>query len=298
MRAEQAPSRPLYTFPVASEVLPVTMALSIVFHAFLLLITFKPPDVPASKFKPQLDVVLVNTKSASRPTQADALAQANLDGGGNTVDERVAKSNLPVLRNVEASDTVQLAARRVQRLEHETQRLLEAAGRRTVTDAHNRPAPQSAATETVEEPASEAQKLLIAKLEAQIARDWDAYQKLPRRKFIGARTESVVYAEYVDRWRRRIEKIGTENYPDDAKRRSLYGALLVTVSVKADGTVEKIEIERSSGHRVLDQAAVRIVELAGPFPPFPQAIRAQYDILSITRNWAFTRSDLEITVAQ
>ena len=284
--------------PVASDVLPVTMAFSVVLHAFLLLITFKSPEVPAGKFTPQLDVVLVNSKSATRPSQADALAQVHLDGGGNTESERQAKSNLPVIRNVEPSDTVQLAARRVERLERETQRLLEVAGRQTVTDLRNTPAPQSAATDRLENPLPEAQRLQIARLEARIAREWEAYQKLPRRKFIGARTEGVVYAEYVDSWRQRIEKIGTQNYPDDAKRRSLYGALLVTVSIMADGTVEKIEIERSSGHQVLDSAALHIVELAGPFPPFPQAIRAHYDILSITRNWAFTRSDLEITVAQ
>lgn len=275
------------------------MAVSIVFHAFLLLITFSPPQFAAGRFSPQLDVVLVNAKSAAKPVKADALAQANLDGGGNTESDRRAKSNLPVLREMEVSDPVQLAARRVERLEQQAQELLRLAGEQSTTDSASRPAPQDSAQDRLRDTEElESRRLLVARLEAEIARDWDAYQKLPRRKFIGARTEGVVYAQYVDNWREKIEKIGTANFPDEARRRQVFGSLLLTVSIKADGSVEKVEIERSSGHKLLDTAALRIVRLAGPFQPFPHAVRAEYDVLSITRNWSFTRSDLEITVAQ
>lgn len=284
--------------PVTSDVLPVTLAVSIVLHAFLLLITFSPPDFAAGRFAPQLDVVLVNAKSANKPTRADALAQAHLDGGGNVETDRRAKSNLPAVRDMELDDPVQLAARRVEQLEQEAQTLLRLAGEQTATDSVSKPAPQVAARDRLQDPAVESRRLLIARLEAEIARDWEAYQKLPRRKFIGARTEGVVYAEYVDSWRQKIEKLGTANFPDEAKQRRTYGSLLLTVSIKADGSVEKVEIERSSGHKVLDSAALRIVDLAGPFAPFPPTVRAQYDVLSITRNWSFTRSDLEITAAQ
>lgn len=293
--SEVAISAPRWAF--SADVLPVTMAVSIVLHAFLLLITFAAPEAPEGKFTAQMDVVLVNAKSAVRPAQADALAQADLDGGGNTEADRRARSNLPVVRNMEADDPVQLAARRVEQLEQETQRLLQLARQGETNDAHSRRTPQQPAPHRLEDPALEQRRLLIAKLEAEIAKDWDAYQKLPRRKFIGARTEGVVYAEYVDRWRQRVEKTGTANFPEEARRNRIYGSLLLTVSINADGTVEKVEIERSSGHGVLDAAALRIVELSGPFPSFPQSIRAQYDVLSITRNWSFTRSDLEVTVA-
>jgi protein TonB len=292
------PAPPVTRLPLVSDVLPVTMAVSIVFHAFLLLITFSPPEFAADKFTPQLDVVLVNAKSPGKPGQADMLAQASLDGGGNVELDRRAKSNLPVVHDMQLGDPVQLAARRVEQLEQEAQRLLRLAGDSAATDSVNRLAPQSEAREQLEDAALESRRLLIARLEAEIARDWEAYQKLPRRKFIGARTEGVVYAEYVDNWRQKIEKVGTANFPEEAKRKRLYGSLLLTVSINADGTVEKVEIERSSGHRVLDTAALRIVDLAGPFAPFPQAVRAQYDVLSITRSWSFTRSDLEITTAQ
>lgn len=298
LRLPRPAPRPISRLPLTSEVLPVTIAISIVFHAFLLLISFKVPEAPAGKFKPQLDVVLVNARSAQRPVKADALAQLSLDGGGNTEAERRAKTNLPAVRDLEPAERMNLAARRVEQLEQEARKLLEVAGQQMRTDLVSNPTPQSAVHERLQDPQLEAQQLMIARLEAQIAKEWEAYQKLPRRKFIGARTESVVYAEYVDKWRGRIEKVGTRNFPQEARRRSLFGTLLLTVSIKADGSVEKVEIERSSGHKILDKAALQIVELSGPFPPFPPAIRAQVDILSITRNWSFTRNDLEITVDQ
>jgi protein TonB len=131
----------------------------------------------------------------------------------------------------------------------------------------------------------------IARLEAQIRRDYVAYQERPKRKFVGERAEEYRFAQYVDNWRQKVERIGNLNYPSEARARKLYGRLLLTVAIKADGEVEAVEIERSSGHKVLDQAAVRIVRLAAPFERFPDNIRRDTDILHITRTWTFTRGD-------
>jgi protein TonB len=280
--------------PTAGDVLPITLAVSVVLHAVILLITFAPPAFEGSKFVPHLDVVLVNSKTSSKPVKPDALAQANLDGGGNTEAERRAKTNLPKLHNVEPAPAVQLASRQVQRLEEEAQRLLRLSQGTHSTADSTRPAPQLPREARFEDPAAEQQRLRIAQLEAQIAKDWDAYQKLPRRKFIGARTEGVAYAQYVDQWRQRVETIGTRYFPEEARRRKLYGSLVMTVHIRADGTVEKIELDRSSGYRLLDTAAGRAVDLAGPFPPFPEVVRKDWDILSITRTFSYTRSDLEL----
>jgi len=280
--------------PSTGDILPITLAVSIVFHAVLLLITFAPPQFNPSKFAPQLDVVLVNSKGASRPVKADALAQANLDGGGNTEADRRARTNLPKVPDLESSQQVQLAANRVRQLEEESQRLLQLAQGANPTAAANHAAPAQQQPERVEDPALQQQRLMIAQLEAQIAKEWSDYQKLPRRKFIGARTEGVVYAEYVDKWRQRIEKVGTQYFPEEAKRNKIYGSLVMTVHIKADGSVEKVEIDRSSGHRLLDTAARRAIDLAGPFPPLPAAVRRDWDILSISRTFNYTRSDLEL----
>jgi protein TonB len=269
-----------------------------VFHAFLLLITFALPEAPTGKFKTQLDVVLVNSKSPSRPVKADMQAQANLDGGGNTEADLRATSNLPVLADMQPSDALELSSRQVEQLEQQAARLLTSINQtKKVADATAEPV-QARAPSDAQDQLAEQRRLEVARLEAQIAKQWQAYQKLPRRKFIGARAEGAVYAEYVEKWRQRVETIGTQNYPEEARRRQVFGSLLLTVSIKADGSVEQVEVDRSSGYTILDSAARRIIELAGPFPPFPAAIRSEYDILSITRQWSFTRNDLGIAVAQ
>jgi protein TonB len=188
-------------------------------------------------------------------------------------------------------DAAAQAAQRVEKLEAEMRRLLTRVKAMPVADPVGdafQAVPRT--DDPVARAQAEQQALRIARLEAEISREWDQYQTLPRRKFIGARTESVVYAQYVDEWRQRIERVGTHNFPEEAKRQGLYASLLITVSIRADGSVERVDIDRSSGFVLLDRAARRIVELASPFPPFPPAIRSRYDVISITRNWTFTRA--------
>jgi protein TonB len=277
-----------------SDPIYVALAFSVLVHACLLLIHFTFPDADLFKTGPKvIDVILVNSKSSTRPSKADALAQADLNGGGNTEADRRAKSNLPALAEMPSDAQIALAARRVQQMEAEAQRLMATlrAGAQA-SDETTRPVEQhKRVTEQRLEDLPDA-NLQIARLEAQIARDWDAYQKLPKRKFVGARTQSVVYAQYVDDWRERIERVGTANFPEEARKRGLFGTVLVTVAIKADGSVERVEIDRSSGSRVLDSAVERIVFLAAPFKPFPANVKRETDILHITRNWAFTRTDL------
>jgi len=241
-------------------------------------------------------VVLVNAKSVSKPKKADALAQASLDGGGNTELDRRAKSNLPVIRNMPAEAELEIATQKVQELEEQAKLMLAQIkiANSLVTPTID-PVEKPIEQEAPNLPKAPHNKMEIAKLEAQISKEWDTYQKLPKRKFIGARTEAVVYAEYVDEWRQRIERVGTENFPDEARQQNLFGAVLVTVAIRADGTVERVDIDRSSGSRILDRAARRIVQMASPFKPFPAKIRRETDILHITRNWVFTRTDLLVT---
>ncbi|MEJ2426591.1 MAG: energy transducer TonB, partial [Candidatus Thiodiazotropha sp.] len=130
----------------------------------------------------------------------------------------------------------------------------------------------------------------IARLTAELERKTQAYAKMPKRKAISASTKEYKYAAYLDAWRRKVERIGNLNYPDQARRDKLYGNLVLHVAVKSDGSVETIRVLHSSGHQLLDDAAVRIVRLAAPFSPFPNEIREETDILDITRTWQFLRS--------
>jgi protein TonB len=136
------------------------------------------------------------------------------------------------------------------------------------------------------------QSVELAKLEAQIAKQQIEFSKRPRRVFVGARPQEYRYALYIENWRKKIEKVGNENYPKEAKEQKLYGQVQLTVSILPDGSVEKVAVNKSSGYRVLDEAAERIVQLAAPFDPFPADIHKDTDILSITRTWTFTKEDI------
>lgn len=276
----------------------VAVLVSILIHAIVMFgITFKMPDL--SKFNnlaQPLEVVLVNTRSTTRPLKADALAQHNLDGGGNTDANRRAKSPLPVIRDDKQAAKLSAAARRVEQLERESRRLMtQAKAKVKIESAPAQPEPQSDARSLPNATDLMQRSLEIARLEAQISKNWDDYQKRPRRRFVGARTQEFRFARYIEDWRLKVERVGELNYPQAARDQKLYGTLVVTVSIKADGALDKIEINRPSGHRVLDEAALRIVRLSAPFSPFPADITKDTDILSITRTWTFTRSDQLVT---
>ena len=130
----------------------------------------------------------------------------------------------------------------------------------------------------------------MARLEGEISKNTEEYNKRPRKKNIGARTAEYRFAQYIEDWRQKIERVGTLNYPE-AARGKLYGSLVLSVSINPDGSVAQIVIDRSSGYKVLDDAARRIVQLAGPYAAFPPDIRRDTDILEITRTWHFTQGD-------
>lgn len=240
-----------------------------------------------NNFASPLDVVLVNSKTREKPRHADAYAQANLDGGGDTDAKRQARSPLPAHRPSHGGRTARAQQQRVAALEHRSRELLDRVKARTPTVARP-PSPeqrQLAAAALVQ------RSLMEARLAARIDKEWSAYQRRPRTRFIGARTREYALALYTDSWRQKVERVGNLNYPEAAKRRRLYGTLQLTVYIRADGSVVKIELNRSSGYPILDKAARDIVKLAAPFPPFPPQIRRRYDILAITRTWSFTHED-------
>ena len=115
-----------------------------------------------------------------------------------------------------------------------------------------------------------------------------AYARRPKQVFVSARTQEFKYANYMIEWVKKVERVGNLNYPDAARREGISGKLLLDVELNPDGTVRNINVLRSSGQPMLDEAAVRIVNLAGPFLPFPPEIRKEADVLHITRTWEFS----------
>jgi protein TonB len=237
--------------------------------------------------------VLVNAKTKEKPLQADVLAQVNLDGGGNVDEDRQAKSPLPVAEQDQVMSAEAEFNARVQALEQQTKTLMQQIKSDYQMPAQ-KPAPAAEPRPPSETPAPTdlaARSLEMARLQARIDQQREEYQKRPRRMFVGARAQEFTFAQYVEDWRIKVERVGNLNYPEAAKRNGLYGTLMLTVNIFDNGKIESIQIERSSGSKVLDAAAIKIVEMSAPFPPFPEAIRKKVDILGITRSWTFTRSD-------
>jgi protein TonB len=272
---------------VSDRILMTAFAVSLGLHATALAIRFVDPEfLRVRSTDPPLEIILVNARSEVRPPSPEALAQANLDGGGaNDAGRRT--SPLPSAFEMRDGDTLDAARRAVQQLEEEQKKLLAQLERGELAQptplSESRPA---ADTGSVEQVARQ-----LARMQAEIAKQISDYQKRPRRHHFMPSTSEYRFARYVEDWRARVEKIGNEHYPEEA-RGKIYGALRMTVAIRKDGTVAEATIEESSGAPVLDRAARRIVKLAAPYPPFPPDIARDTDILEITRTWIFTNDQL------
>jgi protein TonB len=273
--------------------LATALGLSFLLHGIALSIHFQFPDALRWKSAATpLEVVLVNAKTRDKPSKADVLAQANLDRGGNVDENRRAKTPLPVVEPRRPGKDLADAQKRLQQLEAQQQQLLTQARESKMRVPAE--APRSA---PAEEPSKQPTgrdladlSLAALRLQAQIDKQIEEYQKRPRKKFIGARAAEDRFAFYEDAWRVKIERVGTLNFPPEARGR-IYGNLRLTVTIRADGSVESVELDRSSGLKVLDGAAFKIVRMATPFAAFPPDIRREYDQIVITRTWFFGQGD-------
>ena len=283
---------PFATMDASQKVLTFAVGVSVLIHAVILSIHFKLPDALRKLTTPQtLEVVLVNSKSTRRPLKPDVLAQSNVDGGGNTDADRRAKSTSPVTLSEKSGDDLRQASQRVRELEAEQRQLM------TQTKPVTPPVQQSTAQQTQPLPKLTPsgadlvnRSMQMLQLEAQIARNVDEYNKRPRKQFVGVRASEFRFAQYVEDWRLKVERIGNNNYPE-AARGKLYGSLQMSVSIKSDGSIDSVEIRRSSGVPVLDKAAENIVRMAAPYAPFSSDIRKDTDIIEITRTWHFAQGD-------
>jgi protein TonB len=269
--------------------LTLALGVSLFLHAVLLSIHFKLPEALDRARQQALDVILVNSKHAAKPVKAQAKAQANLDAGGNTEAPVRAKSPLPPTRQAQPGNDVIAAQQRIVQLEKQQREMMTRPGTERTVRVDGDRLPRSAEIEISGRDLVTSARAMV-RMEAEIARSIEEYNQRPKRKFLGARVEEYRFAQYVEDWRQKVERIGNLNYPQAAKGR-LYGNLLLTVAIKNDGSLERVELNRSSGHKLLDDAALRIVRMAAPYAVFPDAIRRDTDIIEITRTWSFTGTD-------
>jgi protein TonB len=246
---------------------------------------FKPLTHPMET----LDVVLVNWRSEAKPDEADFLAQASQQGGGESTEasppsqknsgaEPVLADGDDLLDQREQISSVADAAREQILIEADSADFSQ-----QITSIEQPEPPLPSAATLMQE------SMTMAKLQPGFQRDRRSQSKLPRRKWISANTREYEFAAYMQAWVAKVERVGNLNYPEEIRRRKLVGDLIMTVGINLDGSVESIDIGRSSGLPQLDQAAIRIVRLAAPYSPLPEHINATVDILHITRTWSFSR---------
>ncbi|QNA91173.1 TonB family protein [Massilia sp. Dwa41.01b] len=272
----------------------IGLAASVVAHAVLLAIRFAAPDAfrlePAD---PGLEVILVNAKHANAPSKAEALAQANLEGGG-TADAGRSKSPLPDLRRNENGDSIKALQQRIAELEEEQQNKLTqvrntAFKAAPVTDK-DKPEPTRTGHDDLETMKQ------IARQTAEITQTIEDQNKRPKRTHISPSTRQVGYALYYKAMQKQVEEVGTLNFPQKNGKK-LYGELVVSIPVFQDGTIYQKEggprIERSSGNPALDRAALDIVRRAAPFGAFPQNMRTsgKDDLWIVITRFTFTREE-------
>jgi len=242
-----------------------------------------------SKSAPSMEITLAQYHSAERPDEADFIAQENQTGSGildtseapatpfqSDLNDNVIQQVVPVPQttapNARVTDFSVLTA---QRADEQISQQLE----------HNAIDSDNLLSDTA---SPEQLSLVIASLQAQLDLQQQAYAKRPRKYTISsASTQKRADALYLDTWRKHIESVGNLNYPGQARQQELYGSLRMMVALRPNGSVQEIRILQSSGHRILDEAAVSIVQMAAPFQAFPAALRDEVDILEIIRTWRF-----------
>lgn len=270
------------------ERLVLTILFSALLHGVVLLGvgfgTGQPAQAP-----PMLDIILVATGTSQAPEEADFLAQANQEGGGD-LDEAVRPTALASAPQFEPDpgDAPAVQAAAAPPPDSRPEPVLSTPGDDSptrLTTTPSEPLPPQDDTEALRQLQEE-----IAALAAEQANRQQEYAKRPRKKFISAQTREYFYAAYLKAWDARIERISNREYPAQFARHGLHGQLIMTVEIERDGSVASVEIIDPSPHRVLNESAIQIVHRAAPFNPFPHNPDEPVDILHITRTWQFLPS--------
>lgn len=322
--------------------LGLTLCLAVIVHAVVVLgITFSPEEEKPPRYEP-LDITLVQ-KQSEAPDEADYLAQADLEGGGDSEETERPSTPVPATfpknearvtapppveqmppppekptTEIEQPEPVPEPPQEIEQVAVKTPDPAPIEPTETRPEKPQQPAkpeqpepepetpakpePEVKTDQPVKEkttkprPTPSAAELMstsmeMAALSAEIQRKLKAKAERPRRKFISASTQEYKYASYMEAWRAKVERVGNLNYPEEARKRGLTGSLILDVALKPNGSVDEITVRKSSGNKILDDAAIRIVNLAAPFAPFPDNIRAETDILHITRTWQFLHGE-------
>lgn len=275
-----------------SDRMSLTVFFAIAIHAILILgISFDLMDNNDDVIT-TMEITLVSQRSTEAPEEADYLAQKNQIGGGTQQNKSRPSSPFsndsptpdqgfaPNSRQAMSPPPIKESQKQTEVMSVDQSEL------HTQSEKSKDETPFTTKSLTAAQLFERSQQ--IAKLSAEINKLKNAYQQTPKRTLVdGINAKEYRFASYMDAWRAKIERVGNLNYPQLVTRKSLSGKLLLKVDINPDGSIHAAKILRSSGHRELDRAAIRIVNLSAPFPPLSKAIQKDTDILEIVRVWRF-----------
>ena len=295
----------------STERLATTLFFAILLHGTVILgITFSGEEAPSDRGT-TLEITIVNSASTELPEEADYLAEASQRGAGNTTEQARPESAMSSPDSVVLEGTPDApdwlnrleASRKPQEAEALDSPITEIPEERRVLTEGDSPIDVS---KDASIPAASTDRMLVARLmtpgleitepvnetsQEPVARSDDV-----REKFISVNTRESIYAEYLDKWRRRVEVVGNEHYPAAARAQGLQGSLVLEVALNADGTIRDLKVRRPSEHPLFDEAALRILRVASPFPAFSPEMRKESDSLRFVYEWRFGRDGSSGTV--
>ena len=268
--------------------LALALLLSLAVHAVLLTVRFVAPEQFNRVFKDTaLEVILVNAQSQERPEHAQAIAQANLAGGGDVAQGR-ATSPMPYSALTRIGDDFEERQRQIDALqERQTTLLTQLRQRLAALPEYD---PREAAQQQAREQQEQKRKQLLKQL-AELEKRINEENARPKKRYISPATKEAAYAVYYDALRHKVEEKGTENFPEVGGRK-LYGDLIMVLTINHDGRVLETEIVQSSGQQDLDRRAQAIAYASGPFGSFTPAMRAQDDQIVVVARFSFTRDQV------
>ncbi|MEN9501862.1 MAG: hypothetical protein RI964_1147 [Pseudomonadota bacterium] len=272
-----------------NDPLAKTLPIAFLLHALLIFgVSFAPQRDPQAHLAPILDITLVQTHTEKAPDVVDFLAQANQEASGTSEEKNRPQSPLSSLIPTDMEDgdaPLQSQAASADNPLKITPQVLTTKGE-TFKPVEKAPEQPDETQDPIAERSDTDQQ--VAQLLAEMNDDEARYARRPRIHFIDAvSAKSAVEAEYIDAWVKKIERIGNINFPEEAIAQNLSGKLILNVTLDQAGRVVDSQISVSSGSDVLDKAALRIIQLAAPYPQLPDEISRKWDQLNITRTWIF-----------
>ncbi|PAT00080.1 MAG: hypothetical protein BSR46_04795 [Candidatus Dactylopiibacterium carminicum] len=284
---------------ISAHALALGVGVSVWAHSLIPFLGFVAPSTnPRIERDDGLRVVLVNARHNRAPQDAQALAQANLDGGGDARDaKQMPSSPLPAQNTHRDGDALVDARQKVRQLETMQRELLTRAGAakaRIDTEQKTRDGEEAPQTPLERSGLDLQNAAAIARQAAVVDRALNDYAARPKKGFVSPRTREYRLAQYGEDWRIKVQRVGELNFPRGA-RGSLYGSVLVAVEILPDGRILSAEVVRADKDPRINEAALRIIKLASPYAPFPPDIRRDYDVLVITRTMSFTREDIAVS---